>query len=225
MNLSKKMVAGLVTLTAVASGVCDSAKASVVAGPGVTLTDTLNSVGTCGNCGPGPYGTITIFQPSTGAALQFTVTLAANDIFARSGSNDAFSFNFSSANAAITGLPTNFTVDGPNKNSPFGNFTYGIRFNAGTDTPTSTLTFSLADSGLLSASQFGLSTNPNDTHTFIAAYFAADILHNAVDPAVGATLAPAVPEPATWAMMLLGFAGIGFMAYGRKNKPTFCFAG
>ena len=29
-----------------------------------------------------------------------------------------------------------------------------------------------------------------------------------------------VPEPATWAMMLLGFAGIGFMAYRRKSKPA-----
>src|SRR5581483_7885794 len=28
---------------------------------------------------------------------------------------------------------------------------------------------------------------------------------------------PAVPEPATWAMMLLGFCGLGFMAYRRKN--------
>jgi PEP-CTERM motif-containing protein len=30
----------------------------------------------------------------------------------------------------------------------------------------------------------------------------------------------AVPEPSTWAMMLLGFAGLGFMAYRRKSKPT-----
>jgi hypothetical protein len=29
-----------------------------------------------------------------------------------------------------------------------------------------------------------------------------------------------VPEPATWAMMILGFAGIGFMAYRRKSKPA-----
>ena len=27
----------------------------------------------------------------------------------------------------------------------------------------------------------------------------------------------AVPEPSTWAMMILGFAGVGFMAYRRKN--------
>jgi hypothetical protein len=30
----------------------------------------------------------------------------------------------------------------------------------------------------------------------------------------------AVPEPSTWAMMILGFAGIGFMAYRRKSKPA-----
>ena len=27
----------------------------------------------------------------------------------------------------------------------------------------------------------------------------------------------AVPEPSTWAMMILGFFGVGFMAYRRKN--------
>jgi hypothetical protein len=34
------------------------------------------------------------------------------------------------------------------------------------------------------------------------------------------TISPAVPEPSTWAMMLLGFAGIGFMAYRRKSEPA-----
>jgi PEP-CTERM motif len=33
-------------------------------------------------------------------------------------------------------------------------------------------------------------------------------------------LTTAVPEPSTWAMMILGFAGIGFMAYRRKSKPA-----
>ncbi|SHK67535.1 PEPxxWA-CTERM sorting domain-containing protein [Bradyrhizobium lablabi] len=36
-------------------------------------------------------------------------------------------------------------------------------------------------------------------------------------PAVG-NLAPAVPEPSTWAMMILGFAGVGFAAYRRRNQ-------
>jgi hypothetical protein len=29
-----------------------------------------------------------------------------------------------------------------------------------------------------------------------------------------------VPEPSTWAMMILGFAGVGFMVYRRKSKPA-----
>jgi hypothetical protein len=37
---------------------------------------------------------------------------------------------------------------------------------------------------------------------------------------VSVTLNAAVPEPSTWAMLLLGFAGIGFMAYRRKAKPA-----
>lgn len=32
--------------------------------------------------------------------------------------------------------------------------------------------------------------------------------------------APAVPEPSTWAMMIMGFLGIGFMAYRRKTPAT-----
>jgi PEP-CTERM motif len=28
----------------------------------------------------------------------------------------------------------------------------------------------------------------------------------------------AVPEPSTWAMMVLGFAGVGFMVYRRRNQ-------
>jgi hypothetical protein len=31
---------------------------------------------------------------------------------------------------------------------------------------------------------------------------------------------PSVPEPSTWAMMILGFAGVGFMAYRRKSQPA-----
>jgi hypothetical protein len=35
---------------------------------------------------------------------------------------------------------------------------------------------------------------------------------------VGAPMVAAVPEPSTWAMMILGFCGLGFMAYRRKDK-------
>jgi hypothetical protein len=35
-----------------------------------------------------------------------------------------------------------------------------------------------------------------------------------------ATITPGVPEPSTWAMLILGFAGLGFMALRRKLKPA-----
>jgi hypothetical protein len=33
----------------------------------------------------------------------------------------------------------------------------------------------------------------------------------------GPTITP-VPEPSTWAMMIIGFCGLGFMAYRRKKQ-------
>jgi hypothetical protein len=40
------------------------------------------------------------------------------------------------------------------------------------------------------------------------------------DVSVVQTSVGSVPEPSTWAMMILGFAGVGFMAYRRKSKPA-----
>jgi PEP-CTERM motif-containing protein len=37
-------------------------------------------------------------------------------------------------------------------------------------------------------------------------------------------VAPAVPEPSTWAMMIVGFCGIGFMAYRRSGQSRFRLA-
>jgi hypothetical protein len=34
------------------------------------------------------------------------------------------------------------------------------------------------------------------------------------------SISSAVPEPSTWAMMILGFAGVGFMAYRRSRKDN-----
>jgi hypothetical protein len=46
-----------------------------------------------------------------------------------------------------------------------------------------------------------------------------------LDAKLSLTFASAVPEPSTWAMMILGFAGVGFMAYRRKqNGPAFRIA-
>jgi hypothetical protein len=43
-----------------------------------------------------------------------------------------------------------------------------------------------------------------------------DSITVSTDPAV-----PAVPEPSTWAMMILGFLGLGFMAYRKRSTVRF----
>ena len=49
-----------------------------------------------------------------------------------------------------------------------------------------------------------------------------DITHQGPFNAAFSLSAPVVPEPSTWAMMLLGFAGLGFAGYrqARKARPA-----
>jgi hypothetical protein len=68
----------------------------------------------------------------------------------------------------------------------------------------------------------GFSYNPTDadqTQTFVSDS-AGDILEadiSNVTITVAVTPPPAVPEPSTWAMMLLGFVGLGFAGY--RSRP------
>jgi hypothetical protein len=48
--------------------------------------------------------------------------------------------------------------------------------------------------------------------------------HLSSNGTITATIAPAVPESSTWAMMLLGFCGLGFMTYRRKSSATLSLA-
>jgi PEP-CTERM motif len=58
---------------------------------------------------------------------------------------------------------------------------------------------------------------PNDPNAFVA----FDYNMTVMDPAAAVPNGVgAVPEPSTWAMMIVGFLGLGFMAYRRKNWPA-----
>jgi hypothetical protein len=63
------------------------------------------------------------------------------------------------------------------------------------------------------ATQFAYGTTPN---TYIDYYNGQFIPTN--------FSVSAVPEPSTWAMMILGFAGVGFMAFRRKSKQAWMAA-
>jgi hypothetical protein len=51
-------------------------------------------------------------------------------------------------------------------------------------------------------------------------YFQLQTSGGSGDSLLVTSISAAVPEPSTWAMMILGFAGVGFMAYRRRNKPA-----
>jgi hypothetical protein len=58
-----------------------------------------------------------------------------------------------------------------------------------------------------------LSVDLNNAHDW-------DITNTVTFSMTHVNLTQPVPEPSTWAMMVLGFAGIGFMASRRKSKPA-----
>jgi hypothetical protein len=43
---------------------------------------------------------------------------------------------------------------------------------------------------------------------------------NSGNGSINIELLKAVPEPSTWAMMLAGFAGLGWLAHTRRHKPS-----
>ena len=70
------------------------------------------------------------------------------------------------------------------------------------------------------------SGDPYHNFTFTVVGTGLDVLKfvSAQDPAFtyldDVSLNAAVPEPSTWAMMILGFMGVGFMAYRRRNRAA-----
>jgi hypothetical protein len=185
-----------------------------------------------GGCSTGvvPFGAVTVSQ--SGSTDTISVALNTGYFFNPNGAGlDAFSFSFGSGQVPIT-LSAASTTAGfsPDKATPvgqdgFGNYFNGILFNpVPTNTTTNALSFSFTDTNPLSLSSFsfgafnGGGSHPQD-------YFTADIIGNGNTGVVGASsITTAVPEPSTWAMMILGFMGVGFMAYRRKSETSFRLA-
>ena len=98
----------------------------------------------------------------------------------------------------------------PGDTGGFGNFTAGLQgnWNGTSNNFAGPITFDIA----------GISTSDfvANSKGFIAV---ADVFGNAGTGEIGGKMGTIVgtPEPSTWAMMLLGFAGLGFAGY-RKAR-------
>ncbi len=185
-----------------------------------------NCTGGCIQNNVTPYGAVTATQQNAGDDILVSVQLASPYYF--NVSNGLSAFVLSPVNGTIVApITAGFTAGGAVQEDGFGNFTQSLTY-AGAPMAVQLLTFEIdvASGFLLSAGEFGLSTSPNHGNGGTGALFAADITNaNGITGPVGAlTLTAAVPEPSTWAMLLLGFAGVGFAAYRRKTGPAFRIA-
>jgi len=189
----------------------------------VVLNATLNQSGCCGS---GPFGTVNIDQSATGADLVFTVILDPGFNFNKSTSFDAFVFNPNFTGTFVTPLQAGFAPDTapPIGASPFNNFLTGLTFSGSPTTSKLVFDYDVASNFTLLAdgSQFLLSTRTSGNGG-TPALFAVDVINGAGTTGnAGATaFSPAVPETSTWAMMILGFMGVGFLAYRRRGQQNF----
>jgi hypothetical protein len=202
-----------------------------------------NLTESCPGCGGlATYGTVTVTE--VGSNLQFVEQLATNVWFnAASATNQILLWSLSpnvapslvgaitlqntiantTANASLTALASgSFTSPPFATNGNNLSWENAINFSSGTGNVVGSqyneLTFTLQNLTLAN-----LASLPPEI-------FAADIWETATGGAglTGYVAAvgpgPSVPEPSTWAMMILGFMGVGFMAYRRKSQASFRLA-
>jgi hypothetical protein len=112
---------------------------------------------------------------------------------------------------------------------PFSSAGYSVTLYAGgevTGSPPNARYATLID---FSAGRVGISDDARTLRGFLtfghgyasiygSGYTIGIVLPDGLSVAGEAPITSAVPEPSTWAMMILGFAGVGFMAYRRRNK-------
>jgi PEP-CTERM motif len=169
--------------------------------------------------------------PARASIIDFTITgdgvTATGSLDIEGGQAVSGSGSLSAPYGADTLTLLTFSSPGVNDNAGGGNFSY--RFGGGTDLIGDTA-FPIDSNGLIFAvntpSDPGLDLGLNIWSTGGETYAAfvagnplpgtTDIVYQQIND-VSVTFTAAVPEPSTWAMMILGFCGLGFMAYRRKQ--------
>jgi hypothetical protein len=152
-----------------------------------------------------PSGTTGIKADGTGT---LTLPFASNNMFAPhgTGSNDATVFQTAIVSGTIlgTGADVKLTVSSDDDALVYlnGKYVGGNPGVHGTET-------AILDLGNLSGA--------NSLEVFYADRAQVGAV---LDLGLTGATVSAVPEPSTWAMMILGFFGLGFVAYRRKQSGT-----
>ena len=120
-------------------------------------------------------------------------------------------FVLQSMNAAILQTVGSSTLDKTLVDNNSNTYTIGFTQNGTTDTCCTSVAFQPGTTAL----------DVTDTFT-ISPTFGSDA--TGVSNSFVEGPATSVPEPATWAMMLLGFAGLGFAGYRRAREGHATFA-
>jgi hypothetical protein len=161
--------------------------------------------------GAGDFGTVDVTGSSTN--LQFVINVAPGMIV-DTGSHYAVSMKLAGSGFAYVG-PSAFTLStGSISNSPFGGFNLGLNCvscgNGASNPFGSSLTFNITGTGLGVLAANDYNNNPIN--------FAVDVVRSGGQTGVvGGGLGGAVPEPSAWALMILGFGGVGAAIRSRRR--------
>ena len=168
---------------------------------------------------PGVLMATMVVTDLSGGGVSVKITLNSATYFASTGGGHiTVTWNLDKAEGAITGLPASPTFTDVATSSPPGCVTScGTFVNTGLQGTWSGTSNHYA--GPLSFDIAGITTADfvNNSAGFMAAI-------DALGPAgtgeiAGTGTVMSTPEPSTWVMMMLGFAGLGFVGYRRTHKP------
>lgn len=182
----------------------------------------LAPVGGIATASPVPAAPIDVSFTTSGSSGNWTYDFSVTNNIG--GTNSIYFFGVQVGQTNVTGSPAGWafnSYDTPWNNSPLGgsSTTYDNTWCCTFDGILNGQTLAgfevTVNSGtaLSSIRWFAFALGDNDTNS--DGHFG-----NNFDPGFEGVSVSAVPEPSTWAMMILGFAGVGFAAFRRRSHSA-----